>query len=58
VLGSLNDMVEFKALSNTLRLPQEERQAIKAALKRDTERNLVSFIEVAAARPIQYTFFL
>jgi CHAD domain-containing protein len=58
VLGSLNDMVEFKALSNTLRLPQEERQVIKAALKRDTERHLASFIEVAASRPIHYTFHL
>jgi CHAD domain-containing protein len=58
VLGSLNDMIEFKVLSNTLRLPQEERQAIKAALKRDTKRNLASFIEIAASRPIQYTFHL
>jgi CHAD domain-containing protein len=58
VLGSLNDMVEFGALTNMLRLPQEERKTIKAALELDTECNLVNFIEIATSRPVQYTFHL
>ncbi|MDA8429132.1 MAG: CHAD domain-containing protein [Geobacteraceae bacterium] len=58
VLGRLNDMVEFSALSDALRLPHEEREAIKTALEQDSERNLALFIELAASRPIQYTFLL
>ncbi len=58
VLGSLNDMVEFSALSDTRRLPQEEREAIKISLEQDSERNLALFIEIATSRPIQYIFLL
>ena len=58
VLGNLNDMVEFAALSATLRLPKEEKKAIKMALAGDTARHLACFIKIAAQKPLQYTFHL
>jgi CHAD domain-containing protein len=58
LLGRLNDMVEFKALSNSLGLPQHESEEIATALARDTVAYLARFIETAAARQLQYTFSL
>ena len=58
LLGSLNDMVEFGALSDTLLLPVHEREEITAALARDSATYLARFIETAATRPLQYTFSL
>jgi CHAD domain-containing protein len=58
VLGSLNDMAEFAVLSDSLGLPPEEAKEIKAALERDSEKYLARIIEIAASRPIQYTFLL
>jgi CHAD domain-containing protein len=55
VLGNLNDMVEFGALSDRMTLPAEETKAIRTALDQDTARYLARFIEVASSRPLQYT---
>lgn len=58
LLGSLNDMVEFGALCETLELPTQEREKIAAALARDSAAYLARFIETATARPLQYTQLL
>jgi CHAD domain-containing protein len=58
LLGSLNDMVEFGALCDTLILPVHEIEGIKAALARNSAAYLARFIETAATRPLQYTFSL
>jgi len=58
LLGKLNDMVEFGALSNRLKLPPDESQGINAALERDTARYLADFIQLALTRPLQYSFHL
>jgi len=58
VLGNLNDMVEFAALSDRQELPPAEKKAVKAALARDTAGYLESFVRLAATRPPQYIFHL
>jgi CHAD domain-containing protein len=58
VLGNLNDMVEFGALSAKLSLPPEEAQVINSALARDSAGYLASFVRIAAHQPLQYTFHL
>jgi len=58
LLGSLNDMLEFAALCDTLTLPVHEREEIKVALARDSAAYLARFIETAAVRPLNYTFSL
>jgi CHAD domain-containing protein len=58
LLGSLNDMVEFAALCDSPDLPPCESAAALAAIARDTAAYLEQFLEVAAARPPQYTFNL
>jgi CHAD domain-containing protein len=56
LLGSLNDMVEFAGLCDTLALPRDERDGIAAALERDSAAYLARFIATAVDRPPQYTF--
>ncbi len=58
VLGKLNDMVEFATLSVSLSLPDEERQEIKTILERTAADHLAAFMQMAAKRPLQYTFHL
>lgn len=56
LLGGLNDMVEFGLLCDTLGLPQAEVEAIRQHLARDSAAYLARFIELSAARPLQYSF--
>jgi CHAD domain-containing protein len=58
LLGLLNDMVEFGALCETLRLPVHESEMIAAALKRDSAAYLARFMETSATLPLHYTFSL
>jgi CHAD domain-containing protein len=58
LLGKLNDMVEFGALSGALKLPPDEAQGLSAALERDSARYLADFIQQALSRPLQYSFHL
>ena len=58
LLGSLNDMVEFAALSARLMLPAQESHEIRVALERDAAVYLTRFIELAASQPLQYTVCL
>ncbi|MBK5274060.1 MAG: CHAD domain-containing protein [Desulfuromonadales bacterium] len=56
LLGSLNDLAEFGNLCDTLRIPDSEKEALYAALARDTGTYLARFIETAASQPPQYTY--
>lgn len=58
LLGRLNDMVEFAALCAALDLPQVEAEEVRQLLARDSAAYLARFIELSAARPLQYTFTL
>ncbi len=56
LLGSLNDMVEFAGLCDSLAIPQDEREWVAVSLQRDSADYLARFIETAADRPPQYTY--
>jgi len=56
MLGSLNDLIEFGALCDTLNIPDDERQVVDATLAEDAGKQLARFIEAVATRPPQYTF--
>jgi CHAD domain-containing protein len=58
LLGRLNDTVEFRALCDTLTLPQTEAEEVRQFLARDSAAYLESFIKTAESRPLQYTFSL
>jgi len=58
LLGSLNDMVEFGMLCNSLSLPQPEVEEVRQLLERDSTAYLEIFIKTAESRPLQYTFAL
>ncbi len=58
LLGSLNDMVEFGMLCNSLSLPQPEVEEVRQLLERDSTAYLEIFIKTAESRPLQYTFTL
>lgn len=56
LLGRLNDLAEFAVLCDRLKLPADERQAVAAAIARDSAACLARFIETAGSRPLHYTY--
>lgn len=58
LLGSLNDMVEFAVVCDSMKLPKAEKKAIKKALAQDTAAYFARFVEVVTTQPLQYSFHL
>jgi CHAD domain-containing protein len=58
LLGRMNDMVEFRALCDSLALPQAEAEEVMHILAQDSAAYLAIFIETAESRPLHYTFTL
>jgi CHAD domain-containing protein len=58
VLGSLNDVIEFTALVQKLKLPAHERNAALATLKAENAVLLNRFTTLVESKPLTYTFLL
>lgn len=58
ILGRINDIVEFGALLETLKLPPDERKYAKATLFAESNRLLESLTELIERKPLAYTFLI
>jgi CHAD domain-containing protein len=53
-LGNLNDVAEFGLLCDTLALPLDEIEEVRAILGRDGRKYLAQFLEMCRLRPLQH----
>jgi CHAD domain-containing protein len=58
LLGRMNDIVEFQRLTGDLKLPKAERNVAEAALRDEDHLLLARFEELAARKPLSYTFLV
>lgn len=58
VLGRMNDIVEFEVLLRGTKVPPEERESAKEALKAEETRLLDAFAELVERNPLSYTFLI
>ena len=58
ILGQMNDVAEFELLLGGMKLPVDEREYARAALKAEDALLLESFSELVERKPLVYTFLI